>query len=408
MERFRQRAEMLGHDIDALTAGEEVSSTVTVEDIDELRDLLHDGLSPQARSERGADMRQRLGSLIGPQAQGEGEGLDKRAEAYVYGDEPLSQPDRELLDQVFPLTLQATSLADKTLAAGEAWNLGTSTAPQVINLGTLTMEPGSSILAYNTVVNLSVETLVRNGGGSASGSVNYDIGIFGKTGSTGTPIAAAPSGAAGNGGSNGNCEVSGSEPGDSGGPGAGGGTGITGGAGNAGGNGSPSLSSSIEIGAGGITGSSPALTVMTRSGTGGRGGTGGQGGTGGAGGNGGDGASCACTGTKGGDGGKGGTGGRGGTGGHGGDGTTGGNVYVTVPAGAVKQVTRVMETAPPGEAGPGGMGGTGGAGGGAGGGGKHEPGGNGGGGGAPAAQGPPGASGTKSGAPGSIYVNGSA
>jgi hypothetical protein len=58
--------------------------------------------------------------------------------------------------------LMAMSIENKTLGVDEVWDLGTSTTPQVININTLTMERGSSIVIRNTALTLTVQTLIRN------------------------------------------------------------------------------------------------------------------------------------------------------------------------------------------------------------------------------------------------------
>jgi len=207
MERFLALASRLGHDVEKLKAGESVESVVTVRDVDELRKLLHDGLSREARSEKGEDIRRRLGPLMSTSAQGAPNGLQRRVEAYVFADEPLSSEDRQLLGNVFPMPLVTVSYPDKTLAAGEVWDLGTSGPTQVVNINTLTMESGSSIVVHNTVLSLFAQTLVRNGGGSPG--ANYDIGIFGRTGPSGAVGSVGGTGGAGKGGRIHGAELSG-------------------------------------------------------------------------------------------------------------------------------------------------------------------------------------------------------
>ena len=58
---FHDRAKALGHPIEALENGEEIISTIKVDDIDCLRTLLLDGAPPEARQERAEAMLERVG-----------------------------------------------------------------------------------------------------------------------------------------------------------------------------------------------------------------------------------------------------------------------------------------------------------------------------------------------------------
>jgi hypothetical protein len=402
MDRFFELAAQMDHDVDALRAGEELETTCVAADVDKLRELLAGDEAPDARVARTERLKRRAPELLDASVVTEA-ALLRRVEAYIYGDEPLSDADRSRIAAAFPVHLRAISAVDKTLAPGEVWNLGSSAPPVVVNLGKLTMQPGSSIVVHNTVLALNVETLVRNGAVGAGGA-NYDLAVLGATGATPTPGKPGESGGVGSPGIQGDCSGPG-VAGNSGGPGKAGATGARGGVGKPGEAGRPALTATISIKPGGITGSSPRFVILTRSGTGGAGAVGGTGGAGGVGGTGGHGASCGCEGTNGGNGGTGGRGGTGGTGGTGGNGTDGDEITVTVPVGQAKLIIGSREEAPAGNGGEGGAGGSGGKGGAGGGGGKHHDGGSSGGSrsGAPAGQ--PGKAGTLSGAPGQITVN---
>jgi hypothetical protein len=401
MSDFQARARALGHDLKGVGPGQGVNSTITVHNIDELRQVLYDNAPIDTRAQRAAAIRAEYPE-VDDESNATGDTLMRRIEEYVYGDAPISQLDRQRIHTLFPTSVVAVSIADKTLQPGEVWDLGTSSSVAVVNLGTLTMESGSSIVIRNTVLSFKVDTLVRNTG-STTGP-NYDLAILGATGATGTTGNTGGAGGNGSGGSPGTC----SSPGISGDPGGPGQTGPAGGKGAYGGQGGlglASLTADINIGTGGITGSAGQFIILTRSGTGGIGGVGGAGGAGGAGGVGGTGATCGCEGTNGGNGGRGGTGGAGGTGGDGGNGSNGSDIYVLVPTGQRNRVVRVMQPAPPGNGGTGGNGGAGGSGGGGGAAGKHQQKGNGGGSGPGGSQGFTGKPGTQSGAPGTIYIN---
>src|ERR1700757_1250308 len=94
MDRFSATAAKLGHDQGALQSGQTVTSTIAVKDIDQLRDILDDGAPPATRSARAAAIKQRYPEAFASDAQGTAKGVLTRAEAYVVGDEPLSQADR--------------------------------------------------------------------------------------------------------------------------------------------------------------------------------------------------------------------------------------------------------------------------------------------------------------------------
>jgi hypothetical protein len=391
-----------GQDISSLNAGQEVHSKVTVNSIDDLKALFDHGDAPEARAA--------VTQALAPAAQaqpGETDNFDtvmRRIEGYVVGNSPLSDVDRQKVSGAFPMDVTVISAIDKTLGPGEVWDLGTSTSPVTVNLGTLTMQAGSAIKIQNTVLSFTVATLVRNSGGG--GAANYDLGIFGATGGVGAAGNQGQVGGQGGTGSPGTCQGGGGISGDNGGAGGTGSAGSTGGVGGVGADGLPALAATIRI-TSSLTGSANQFVIATQSGTGGQGGLGGTGGAGGTGGKGGDGANCGCEGTNGGNGGLGGNGGPGGTGGTGGNGTSGNNIYVTVPSGSTSMIVRVRNQAPPGGGGTGGSGGGKANGGGGGSAGKHQSGGGSGGEGQPGGQGLNGPAGTQSGTPGLIYVNGS-
>ncbi|NGP89045.1 hypothetical protein [Fodinibius halophilus] len=400
MDDFLKNAKQLGQDVEKLKKGEKISHNVTVENIEELKKMLHDGQSKDVRTERPSGTDPDTHQTLADQ-------LVKKAQDYVFCDTPLSNEEQTQIAAKFPMDVQVSSLPDKTLAAGEEWDLGTSTSPVVINLGTLTMEPGSSIKIANTVLKMSVQKLVRNSG-STQGA-NYDLGIFGVTGTTPPQAAHGTNGDDGIKGKDGTCGSGGGIAGDNGKPGARGSSGGTGSQGKTGGEGLPSLTANITIGSGGIGGSADQFVIYTRSGDGGQGGQGGKGGNGGDGGNGGNGATCGCEHTDGADGGNGGNGGRGGNGGQGGDAVAGNDIYVTVPTDNAKKIVKQSSVANPGNGGLGGPGGDPGNGGkgGSGGGASGCPtgsGGSSGSGGSAGNSGDNGNAGTQTGAPGTIYV----
>lgn len=361
---FLERAAKLGHSAEHLKAGATVSSVITIPHVDALRDFLDDGSSPEERAARELQI---FGSPAKSAEEAPGaEGILRRVHAYVFGNTPLCDHDRERLVQAFPMKVAAVSAPNQTYSGPT--DLGTSLGLQVFNFGTLTMTNNAYVRIQNTPLQFTVDTYQRQGGGPPSGF--GDFNIFGATGGAGATGPAGGTSTNGGTGSGGNCSSVGIS-GASGGPGGKGATGSTGTIGGAGNPGLASLYANITITTG-ITGTSN-IVVLTRSGTGGVGGTGGAGATGGNGGKGGDGATCDCTGSSAGNGGNGGRGGNGGPGGPGGPGiNAGGNVTVQVPSGFISSIIPMKLPAPGGAGGAGGGGGVGGNPGGGGSGGKHN------------------------------------
>lgn len=355
---FWSIAKTLGHD-QALKAGsKEVRTNIVPENLERARAIF---------SRAGADERAKRQKIffdrIGHR-QRRPEGRHDRAFSYILADGQVTPDDEApVAGYLKNLKVEAISIEDKTLGPNEVWNLGTSTNPVVINLKTLTMEAGSRIEIFNTILSFSCETIVRNGStGLSAAAANYDFGIFGVT--PPPPAVAATGGTGGPGvaGANGTCKCSNTEPGDNGKKGDFGGQGGEGAPGAPGDNGLPALAAEITI-LKGLAGTSGTLAIKTQGGAGGTGGKGGKGGTGGVGGRGGNGARCTGTCTNGGDGGPGGTGGLGGPGGQGGNGVTAEDVLVTVPDEVVKRIFRILSTSEAGDGGAGGDPGDGGAGG---------------------------------------------
>jgi hypothetical protein len=367
LKSFHDIAQDLGHDVINLKPGEAVSSTITVENFQQLKDLLKDTATPAMRTERTRSMFERFPDASDP-TDISAAGTLHRVEAAVYGDHALSADDEARIASVFPMSVNCVSIKEKTLAPGEQWNL-TAPDPVCLNIGQLTMEAGSSIIIRSTVLDLTIGTLIRNGGDHPG--PGYDLGILGATGDTGKTGDTGPNGSVGGPGNPGWCSSVGIV-GGAGQPGGTGTKGITGGNGGPGGPGKPSQSATITI-SGGITGSLAKFVIYTKSGTGGAGGAGGTGGNGGRGGTGGAGVTCDCTGSGAGNGGRGGTAGRGGTGGLGAPAADGSTIYVNVPKGLFKSIIKQPgPSVPPGLGGRGGLPGTAGRGGTGGVGGKNN------------------------------------
>lgn len=366
--------------------GEEIDALIIINDIEHLKDILDSGL-PEATRE--AHMKALFeGVTVGSDADSQ---LLHRVHDYVFGNGTLSSEDRQTIASAFPLEIMTFAAEDKTI--NTPWNLGKSTSPVVVNLGTLTINQGAYVTIENTLLNFTVDNLVRNGN---TGSSNFgDFNVLGVAGAAGTPGTTPAKPGQAQSGAPGNCSSAGIA-GRSGGNGSTGATGTVGGTGGRGGDGLPSMPATITINKDIKLGTGvPQIILRTISGAGGNGGAGGTGAQGGQGGNGGDGVTCGCTGNSGGSGGIGGTGGQGGPGGPGGNGTdAAGNITVFVPAAHANKIVPLPLPAQPGAGGPGGAGGSGGDGGGGSSGGKHNSGGPGGGKGAPGAPGAAGPSGT--------------
>ncbi len=342
MEDFNQTAARLGMDPDALARGETVSRTIMISNVDELKELVNNN-----------------GNVKAPPTDATASGVADKARDHVFGACELTADDRAQVDAVFPIEATAISVMNKTLGAGEVWDLGTSSSPVLLNIGTLTMEAGSSIRIANTALSMTVRKIIRNAPSAPAN--HYDLGIFGVTGTTPQQAPPIPQGKGGSTGDMGTCI----SPGRSGRDGTPGGPGTPGDPGNPGlpgNNGLPSQMANILI-VESIGGTADSFVIYTRSGDGGQGGQGGNGGAGGPGGEGGYGATCSCEYTSGGDGGPGAHGGPGGVGGSGGDAVKGNDIFVTLPASQAGKLTVSSSVALPGNGGLGGNGGAAGAGG---------------------------------------------
>lgn len=393
-EKFFKIAAKLGHSAELLEQGISISSSITVNDIDQLREVLDEGESPAVREALAKLLFQEID--ITPDTDASSTGILRRVENFLHGTAELSAVDRERVQASFPLNVRAESNPNQTIST--PYQL-TSTEPIFkMNWGTLTLANGGCLIAYNKPILISIDQLVRTGNPPSPYS---DINILGATGGRGATATAGTVGTGGGNGTNGYCSSAGiAGPGGT--NGSTGGVGIVGGTGGNGGDGFASQSAIISITSFGNTGT---ITVASRSGTGGAGAAGGSGGRGGTGGNGGNGVSCGCTGNGGGSGAPGGSGGAGGVGGNGGNAMSAqANIVIYVPTGNIGQIFPIMQSVPPGPGGPGGPPAGGGPGGGAGSGGKHNGGGSAGGKGSTGATGAGGITGTQYGTPAQIKV----
>ncbi|WP_052201811.1 hypothetical protein [Ensifer sp. ZNC0028] len=399
MLSFNERALKFGHSLEALKAGDEIQTTRQVHSIEELRDLLHDGSSPEMRQARARQYEKDHPKLM-DEANGSMEALYLRAEAAVHADRPLSHDDALALKHVFPTTVRLLSALDKTISS--EWTLGNESTPVSINVGTLTINQGGYINAYATSVTFVAQAVVNNASGGSSGA-NYTIGIFGAPGAAGTAGTNQPQAQNGQNGSSSGTPSPGVCTGAKD-PTAGtaGSNGAAGTDGQRGADGTPNLTANFTFNAM----SQNPIYLLTQSGAGGQGGAGGSGGAGGIGGIGGDGCQSGCEGTQSANGGNGGAGGNGGNGGPGGNGVDGHPINVMLASGIASSMLQngglVAPAGTGGAAGNGGTGGTGGAGGS--GSGKHRSAGTAGTAGSPGANGTVGTTGTYTGNPGTISI----
>lgn len=398
MSTFKKIAEEFGQNVDVLQKNQEVHSYMEVNSIDDLKNwITKNNMQSTSPKETPTDILKAGNDAKGTTT----DELIQKGMNYLFSNGTLLEEEKAILDRVIPKKIEQISAANKTIGEGEIWELGTSSTPVDINIGTLTMKSGSAIRAYNTAVNLRIEKLIKESG-STKGKVNYDFGFFGVNGAKGTEGATGGTGGAGAPGSKGEASSPGIA-GKGGGPGSKGDNGGKGHKGGTGGDGLPSMPATVTIMD--MTQVS-SLVVSTCSGAGGQGGNGGQGGTGGAGGKGGDGITTGCEGNSGGPGGMGGIGGQGGEGGDGGNAVNGYDINFIIPSTeTASKIIKVMDTAQPGAGGIGGAGGEGGAGGQGGDAGKHSDQGQSAGNGASGDPGEMGKAGTVSGYPGNIYVS---
>jgi hypothetical protein len=393
-EKFYKTAAKLGHSRELLEQGISISSTITVNDIEQLRDILDDGESEEVRKAIAKLLFD--GIELTPDSDASAVGVLRRVENFLHGTAELSAADRTRVQPSFPLNVHAESNPNQTIST--PYQLTSPEPIYKMNWGTLTLANGGCLIAYNKPILISIDQLNRTGNPP---SPYADINILGATGGKGATATNGTVGTAGGNGTNGYCSSAGiAGPGGT--NGSTGGVGIVGGTGGNGGDGFASQSAIISIKSFGTTGT---ISVATRSGTGGTGAPGGMGGRGGTGGNGGNGVTCGCTGNGGGSGAPGGAGGAGGQGGNGGNAMSAqANIVIYVPSGNIGQIFPITASVPPGPGGPGGPPGGGGPGGGAGSGGKHNGGGSGGGKGATGATGANGITGTQYGTPAQINI----
>ena len=376
---FFEVAGMLEHDAQTLRAGVELRSHLRLPTMEDGRRVLSRA-TPEERKRRGATFfdairsRQRLG-----------QGMHDRGEAFTFADAEPTQSDGKGLARHLPVRVCAISVAHKTLAAGEVWDVsvrgedwGVDDVEElyvIVNVGVLVMEPGASLIVRGNVFSLVCQRLVRNGPAPENvvpGPDNFDIGILPTPFSvdTGSGPLDGADGADGSDGRDGlDLDIrtgmlgplvvdETAEAGPAGSAATAGGPGQDGTRGRTGG-----MCKLAELTLREVAGTRGVLTVFAQAGHGGRGGDGGPGGHGGRGGHGGSGGRSLRGPVPGGDGGDGGPGGDGGDGGRGGHGGISSNVYITVEPPDAHKVFAFAQPSQPGEGGASGVGGHGGEGG---------------------------------------------
>lgn len=306
-----------------------------------------------------------------------GQGMHDRGEAVLFAAGTIEEADLKGQSRHFPIHVKAISVSEKTIAAGESWDVSVRGEAWdlddmeelyvTVNVGRLVIEPGGSLVVRGNVFSLLCQQVIHRTKAGA-----FEIGILP------TPFSAdfghgpldgpdGVDGAAGRDGVDGrklevertllgfrlreepNLSVMNGTPGEEGKHGTDGSRGRNGG-----------MCKLAELTLRSVTGH---LTVFAGAGEGGDGGRGGHGGKGGRGGDAGDGYKLWHSVIRGGNGGAGGHGSDGGKGGHGGNGGLASNIYIDVPAGDESKITRIAGPSKSGKAGPGGLAGTGGAGG---------------------------------------------
>src|SRR5262249_24682950 len=159
---FYERAAKLGHSIERLRAGEKIVSKISICDVDALKEFLDCGLMPVERQELAQDL---FGDVpeTDPKKDPTPEGILRRVEGFLYGNQDLSELDRKRIAPLFPMEVDATSIDKQTVNTPQ--NLGTGGTMAYVNIHELTLENGGYYILYNKPLTFVVDTLIRNGGG---------------------------------------------------------------------------------------------------------------------------------------------------------------------------------------------------------------------------------------------------
>ena len=376
---FERHARRFGHDPGRLCGGAELVSYPVVPSIAAVRAL--SAATPGQRRWR----QQVFFNPVVALRRSIGQGVHDRLEAAVFADGTVDPADQARAGYHFPFPTRILSVRHRDVRSGESWDLSVrgdhwglddrDDIMNVVNVGSLRLEPGATVLARGNLLVLIIQRLICEPGGpgacqlavlptpfsvdSDTGPLHGPGGPAGRDGAAGAGGVGAPAARTWLGARLLGPVVPGAADGRDGSEATAGGDGAKGRTGGA--------SKIAEITIGELAGS---LTILATAGRGGDGGAGGAGGHGGDGG-GGAGGQRTMEGVippgSGGDGGRGGGGGRGGRGGHGGIAS---NVFVSLPPGQAGQVLVLAHPSGGGRGGPGGCGGGGGL---AGRGGAHAP-----------------------------------
>jgi hypothetical protein len=371
---FTERVRLLGHDLAAIERGEECCTYFTLPTVLDGRRVLSNATD--------ASRRERQKTFFNPPIAARrrlGQGMHDRGEAATFADGEIVEGDVDGQNRHLPVHVKAISVAEKTIAAGDVWDVsvrgsvwGIDDQEELyvtVNVDRLIIEPGAMLIVRGNVFSLLCQEVVT---AENTPDDSFHIGIlptpfsvdFGYGPLHGTPGTNGATGRAGLAGRTLDAErtILGfrlREEADlaamNGGAGAPGKEGTDGARGRNGG-----MCKLAELTLRSVTGP---LTVFAQAGSGGDGGNGGHGGNGGRGGDAGDGHKLWHGIINGGDGGGGGRGGDAGNGGHAGHGGLASNIYIDVPVADEHKITRIALPSRGGNAGAGGRGGDGGVGG---------------------------------------------
>lgn len=366
---FERHARRLGHDAGRLRGGAELVSYPVVPSVAAMRAL--SAATPGQRRRR----QQVFFNPVIELRRSIGQGVHDRLEAAVFADGTIDPADEARAGHHFPFPTRILSVRHRDVRSGQSWDLSVrgglwglddrDDILNVVNVGSLRLEPGATVLVRGNLLILIIQRLTCEPAGPGECRLTILPTPFSVDNGTGPlPGPGGPAGRDGAGGAGGAgapaeqtwlgarlvCPVvPGAADGRDGGEATAGGDGAKGRTGGA--------SKLAEITIGELAGP---LTILATAGRGGDGGTGGPGGPGGDGGHGAPGQRTlqgVLPPGRGGNGGRGGDGGRGGRGGHGGIAS---NVFVSLRPGQESQIRVLTHPCGGGRGGPGGRGGDGG------------------------------------------------
>lgn len=373
-ETFKEIAKTLGHDLNALNNGKEITTYIRIPTMPEARKILSRASEIQRKKRSsvfytGIESRQRL-----PQ------GMHDRGEEYTHANGHIHSGDKKGLSNHFPIRVKVISIKEKVIKKDEVWDVsirhdfwGVDYMEElytVINIETLILEPNAQLNVKGNVFSLSCQNIIRTGEESITSA--YDIGILptpfsvdlkrtsfhgkhgengyeGYSGRPGEPIdynstflgpellnkeTVKVNGTSGTGGENGHDGACGR-------------------------NGGMCKIAEIHIG-NLINFENHQLRIYSKPGDGGNGGNGGNGGKGGNGGHGADGIKAINGNITPGIGGNGGNGGDGGSGGNGGSGGIASNIFIEVPEHLISKIKTISLPSHGGNGGKAGQNGSGG------------------------------------------------